>query len=508
MKNIILAIVAALIVAGCATTEEELKKMPVSLLVPKRITTTIVSAMDELPVTQMLEEVKEREKLYSLSVKEMEINDVLHVLTGELPEYNIIVEPGVSGKVTASFKNLTLDKVLDVLLRPLKLEYVIEENILRISKPQMVSRTFEFIYSTSTRKAKSTVMAVTGAGGDENEGASFGSVETEESVDVWGEMESGIRALMTDDTGKLAINRRVGYIRVTDYRSNMKMIEEYINIFKTSVKTQIHIRAKLLEVTLKGGSEFGINWAATLSLFGNSGPLNMIQNFAPALAQTTSPTGESRPGDVAELFQVGKTAGDFDFLMTALKSQGDVTVLSAPEVSILNGQKAILSSVTQDVYFETQQSAGGAGGVITTTMANPFNYGVFLDVTPHVDSEGMITMEVHPSVSSFIALRTSGTSSRPAIDTRETQTVVTIKNGETILIAGLMKNDIKENQSKTPILGDIPVAGKAFRRETKSNIKTELVILITPTIVGSRAKDFGSIRSKYSMLRKPFTKKK
>jgi len=120
MKNIILAIVAALIVAGCATTEEELKKMPVSQLAPKRITTNIVSAMDELPVTQMLDEVKQREKLYSLSIKEMEINDVLHVLTGELPEYNIIVEPGVSGKVTASFKNLTLEKGFRCLTGPVR----------------------------------------------------------------------------------------------------------------------------------------------------------------------------------------------------------------------------------------------------------------------------------------------------------------------------------------------------------------------------------------------------
>jgi len=520
MKHIIIAIITASIITGCATTKEELKKMPVSQLVPEKITK--ISAMDELPVTQMLEEVKEREKLYSLSVKDMEIENVLHVLTNELPEYNIVVEPGVSGKVTASFKNLTLDKVLDVLLGPLGLEYVIEENILSISKPKMVSRTFEFTYSTSTRRSRSSVVAITGAGGGEkgerkeketekNTGVSYGSVMTEESVDVWAEMESGIRALMTTDTGKLTISRRVGYITVTDYRSNMKMIEDYINIFKTSVQTQIHIRAKLLEVTLKGGSEFGINWAATLKsipLFSDStNPLNIVQNLAPALGQTTGPTGQSRPGEVAELFQFGKADGHFNYLLTALKSQGDVTVLSSPEVSILNGQKAIISSVTQDVYFETQQSAGGAGGVITTTTANPFNFGVYLDVTPHVDLERMITMEVHPSVSSFLVLRTSGLSSRPAIDTRETQTVVTVKNGETILIAGLMKNEIKENASKTPFFGDLPVAGKAFRRETKSNIKTELVILITPTIVGSRAKDFGSIRSKYSLLKKPFTRK-
>jgi type II secretory pathway component GspD/PulD (secretin) len=192
MKNITFAILIIVsLIAGCATTEE-LKKMPVSQLVPKKIYKH--SALDELPVTQMLEEVKEREKLYSLSVKNMELKNVLYVLTKELPEYNIVVDPDVSGKVTAAFKNLPLDKVLDVLLKPLGLEYTIEENILRISKPRMVTRTFEFIYSTSTRTVRSTVMAVTGAGGEENEGASFGSVETEESVDVWGEMESGIRA--------------------------------------------------------------------------------------------------------------------------------------------------------------------------------------------------------------------------------------------------------------------------------------------------------------------------
>lgn len=510
MKNIILAIITAFIIAGCATTREELKKMPVSQLIPKKINK--VSAMDELPVTQMLEEVKEREKLYSLSVKDMEINSVLHVLINELPEYNIIVDPDVSGKVTATFKNLTLDKVLDVLLDPLGLEYVIEDNILRISKPKMVSRTFNFTYTTSSRNSKSSVMAVTGAGDEEGDGASYGTVETEESVDVWAELKTGITALMTPDAGKLAISKRVGYITVTDYRSNMKRIEEYMDIFKKSVQTQIHIRAKLLEVTLKDGNEFGINWAATLKSIGpfsdSKNPLSIVQSFAPILGGSTSPTGQSRTGEVAELFQFGKSAGHFNYLITALKSQGDVTVLSSPEISTLNGQKAILSSVTQDVYFETQQSAGGAGGVITTTTANPFTYGVYLDVTPHVDLEGMITMEVHPSVSSFIELKSSGTAARPAIDSRETETVVTINNGETILIAGLMKNDIKGNQSKLPILGDLPVAGKAFRRELKSNIKTELVILITPTIVGPRAKDFGSIRSKYSLLRKPFTKKK
>ncbi|ODS33267.1 MAG: general secretion pathway protein D [Candidatus Scalindua rubra] len=509
MKKTILLIVIFLFagskVACFNKKKEGLKKMPIPHVATQK--PWEIMPMEELPVTQMVEEVKEREKFYSLSVKDMKLRDVLFVFARELPEYNIVVDPDVTGRVTVDFKDLPLGKVLAVLLEPLNLEYTIEDNLLRISNPRMVTRTFEFVYSTASRTSKSTVMAVTGAVDEEGgSGASFGSVETEETVDVWVELESGIKDLLSD-TGRSIINKRVGYITVTDYRSNMKRIEEYIDLFKTSVKTMIHIRAKLLEVTLKEGSEFGINWDATLKqigfLSGKSNPLTINQDFAPALEQETGPTGESRTGDVAELFQLSIDHRDFDFVIRALETQGKVTVLSAPEISTLNGQKAILSSVTQDVFFESQQSGTG-GDPLTTITAEAFTFGVYLDVTPHVDSEGMITMEVHPSVSSFIAIRTSGDASRPAIDTRETETVVTIKDGETVIIAGLMKDDIKENISKIPLLGDIPYIGKAFRRETKSNNKTELVILISPTIVGPRAKDFGTIREKYKILKKQF----
>ncbi len=294
MKNIILIITIVLLIAGCATEKRELKKMPVSQLSPSKKTGKL-SALDELPVTQILKETKEREKLYTLSVKNMELKDVIYLLTKELPEYNIVVDPDVSGKVTAVFKDLPLDKVLDLLLEPLGLEYTFDDNILRVSKPRMVSRTFEFMYSTSARKARSSVMAVTGAGDDDNAGASYGSIEAEETIDVWAEFESGLRTLMTPDKGRLAMNKRVGYITVTDYRSNMEMIEEYIRRFKISVKTQVHIRAKLLEVTLKDGSEFGINWESTLRSLGplasKTNPLTIAQSFAPALGQSEGPTG-------------------------------------------------------------------------------------------------------------------------------------------------------------------------------------------------------------------------
>ena len=506
MRKIIILSVAILFLAGCKTAELlGLKEMPITQVAAQE---AALRKMEVIPVTQVVEEMEEREKLYSLSAKDMELRKMLFMFAEELPEYNVVIDPDVSGSVTVDFKELSLDNVMTILLEPLGLEYTIEDKILRISKPRTITRNFEFVYSTSSRKATSAVRAVTGAGEEGGNTTSFGAIEVEESVDVWAELESGIEALLSADAGKLTTNRRVGYLTVTDYRSNMKKIEEYIDLFTKRVKTQINIRAKLLEVTLTKGSEFGIDWEATLKgigpLSGKSDPLVLSQALAPRITAPAAvpPTGESRPGDVAELFALGKVTGNFKYLLTALKSQGTVTVLSSPEVSILNGQKAILSSVTQDVYFETEQSAGGAGGIITSTSANAFTFGVYLDVTPHVDSEGMITMEVHPSVSSFVALRTSGAASRPAIDTRETETLVTVKEGETILIAGLMSNSIKENISKIPLLGDIPYVGKVFRRENESNVKKELVILITPTIVGPRAKDYGTTRARYKMLQR------
>ena len=118
-------------------------------------------------------------------------------------------------------------------------------------------------------------------------------------------------------------------------------------------------------------------------------------------------------------------------------------------------------------------------------------------------------MDIHPSVSSLVQILNfpsddNPQASRPKIDTRETQTVVAVEDKEVIVIAGLMQDDVRKTVSKFPVLGDIPYIGKAFRKEDKQSEKTELVILLTPTIVGHSAKDFGVIRDKFKLLERGF----
>lgn len=518
MKKIIILSMAILFLAGCKVPEIlGLKEMPVTQVATQD---AALRQLEVMPVTQVVEKMKEREKLYSLSAKDMELRKILFLFAEELPEYNVVIEPDVSGRVTVDLKELSLDNVLTILLGPLGLEYVLEDDILRVSKPKMVTRIFEFIYSTTNRIAETSLVAMTGGGGETSGGegsgsssTSFGSVSTEEEIDVWGELESGIIGLLSE-AGKFSISKRIGRISVTDYRSNMKEIASFINDFKRVTKKQILIKAKILEVKLTEGSDFGIDWTTTFSGLrllggtGNNAPGSLAQSFAPS--STALNTFSTFASPITGIIN----RGDLTAVIKAMEVYGEVNVLSSPQVSTLNGQKAIIRSVREDVVFQSSQSSAGSGGgdPIATTTAEPFTYGVFLDVTPHVDSEGMITMDIHPSVSSLVEIRASDTSStptasKPIIDTREAETVATILEGETVLIAGLMQDDVQKNISKFPILGDIPYINKLFRREIINTRKSELIILINPTIVGPRAKDFGNSREKYKLLSKLFPPK-
>jgi MSHA biogenesis protein MshL len=522
--------------AGCA---KELKDMPVTQVAPEKAEKP--PPMEEMPVSQVVEEAKEKEKLYSLSVRDLDVRDVFFIFKKELPEYNIVMDPDVSGTVAVDFKDLPLEKALEYILEPLGLEYTMEENILRVSKPRIETRTFEFVYSTATRTAKGSLMAVTGGGGGPSgvvppggalaggaASASYGSVDTADTINVWDELEAGIKDLLSDK-GKVSVNRRVGHITVTDYRSNLKRVEEFIDFFKTETKKQILIKAKILEVTLTESSEFGIDWNIVIKKFNilgarkgqiggsvetrtmgpskgghasaTSQPIGLKQVFS-SLARASSPFSV---GQETELFQFGITHENFDMLVKALETQGKVTVLSAPEVSTLNGQKAIIRSVREDAVFQTTVTTTSAGTTESTTV-QPFTIGVYLDVIPHVDPEGMITMNIHPSVSSLVTTREFKGARKPVIDTRETDTVVVVREEETVLIAGLMQDRITVEIAKIPLFGDIPFLGKLFRKERKSAQKSELVVLLSPTVVGPAAKDFSTARQKYWMLKKHFPK--
>jgi type II secretory pathway component GspD/PulD (secretin) len=179
-------------------------------------------------------------------------------------------------------------------------------------------------------------------------------------------------------------------------------------------------------------------------------------------------------------------------IMQAIALQGDVKILSSPTISTLNNQKAVIRVGNQDVFFIT-------GAVATQTTVTQIiqpmtiDIGIILDVTPQIAEDGTIIMNIHPSITDKTGEKTTpdGKSTFPLISVRETDTTVKVRDGQTIIIAGLMQERTQENYTGVPVLHSIPLLGGLFRYKTGTKTNSELVIMITPTLqVGKKVEDF------------------
>jgi MSHA biogenesis protein MshL len=186
---------------------------------------------------------------------------------------------------------------------------------------------------------------------------------------------------------------------------------------------------------------------------------------------------------------------NFAALITLLESQGTVHVLSNPRISTLNNQKAVLKVGTDDFFVTNVSTTTTSGGTSNTTTPNvtlePFFSGVVLDVTPQIDAEGNVILHVHPAVtqvttvSQTINLGIGGTLVLPLASsaTQETDSVVRGTDGHIVAIGGLMKQNTTSGRSDVPGVSDVPLLGSLFRNTDQTTAKSELVILIKPTIV-------------------------
>ena len=431
---------------------------------------------------------KKVERLFSFSSRDEDIGMVLRALSRQIP-YDIVVDPDVSGKVTVDLRNATLKEVLDTLTSLVGAEYQVKGNIIRVTRPKMITRIFNLNYITTTRKGTSTLRAVTGVsnytgegGGGSEEEKGGSTIEAADTSDVWKEIEAGVKSMISKE-GKLVINQASNLIMVTDFPANLARIAAFLERVEGSAHRQVMIQAKIVEVALSDQYKMGLDWSAIFKMGGLQGTFS--QSLSPA-------TG---------LFQIGVSKGDFKALLDAMAEQGKINVLSSPRISTLNNQKAVIKVGRDEVFFKPEYSVqkneltGTTTSVLTGVTPQTVTVGVVLDVTPQIDEDGAITMHIHPSVTDLVkveqfSIKGDVYATAPVIDVRETDAVVRAEDGQTIIIAGMMKEKKAETVTKVPFLGDIPGLGALFRRTDRQKEKTELVILLTPTVlVGKKITD-------------------
>ena len=550
MKTASIFFLTLLLILGCATLpDKERAKLPPQKEEAAKSKPPPDEGLKELVIPQMEEAKKVPDKLFSIYARDSNIQDVLLAFSKD-SDLNIVIDPDLNGKVTIDLKRVTLKEALGAILSPLRWTYAIDGKFIKISRPRMETRLFTLNYIATRRTGKREVYASTSTGGGlqtsslpgQQTALSPGGTRTGytdlisvDEMDLWREIHKGLEGLIfgtveekekevssekektnwtrVDERGKrLIINKSTGTIMVTDYPLNLNKVASYLETVEGSSQRQVTIQAKILEVILSNDHKEGINWKvieglprsinAAWGLTNKAGTTGFPGGTDGFLTGTGTGTGAgsiATPGifkimpygGILALGAAGTEVALSD-IMQAIAEQGDVKVLSSPTISTLNNQKAIIRVGNQDVFFIT-------GAVATQTTVTQIiqpmtiDIGILLDVTPQIAEDGTIIMNIHPSITDKTGEKTTpdGKSTFPLLSVRETDTTVRVRDGQTIIIAGLMQEKTLENYTGVPFLDSIPLLGGLFRYKTGTKIKSELVIMITPTLqVGKKVEDF------------------
>ena len=461
-------------------------------------------------------------ELFSISsTKDTKIMDFIDQLSDEC-EFSVIVTDSHAEKFLNSklnkthLKNLTINEVLDIVLKENNLSYKLENNILKIS--YLSTKTFPIDYIISQRKgvantnvtlssssaAQNNGASTTGsngsngsAGSGENASAESGmKIETTDEVKFWEELDLELQRVINrpEDVYKAEppiINKNAGLITVTATDKQMKRLGAYLKRLQDKVKLQVLIDVQLLAVTMRDGRSTGIDWKQLYALQNVQISANYIgKTNVPEWTDDTITEIGNQAKSAANLITI-KAGGSLNQVIKFLQTQGDVNSISNPKVLTLNNQPALITAGTEYFYKikESTNQQGTGGGVAATTqneIVQSVFAGVLLDITPEISDNDTITLKINPSLSETRTNMKTDSSSRtmpPDLNRRQLSSVVTVKDGNRIILGGLINTRNTMESNKVPILGDIPVLSYLFKYEEKIKEVQELVIVIEPHII-------------------------
>ncbi len=460
---------------------------------------------------------------FDVSVTEMPAREFLLGLVADT-EINLALDPGVSGTITLTLKNVTIVEVLGALRDVYGYDYEKTSYGWHVHDAGLQTRIFAVDYpmlrrdgQSQTRVSSGQVSERASEPGGESDGAraqgedvSGSVISTTSQSDFWVELEQGLWAILGKGDGRSVVSSpSSGIVVVRALPAELREVERFLRRAQASLGRQVVLEAKILEVTLDDGFQSGINWAllredgANTGIFSQTGGgtslldgLSEIAGNTGTLDPITGPTPPSGTDTSAfgGVFSTALDLEDFTAFIELLETQGSVRTLSSPRVATVNNQKAVIK-VGSDEFFVTDISTTTVTGTATTTTPDitltPFFSGIALDVTPQISARGEIILHIHPSISQVrdqtktVSVGGVDQTLPLALSTiREADSVVRAWSGQVIVLGGLMQDLQSHDRAATPWLGRIPWLGALFRHQLDGVRRTELVILLRAVAVG------------------------
>ncbi|ELA8098343.1 pilus (MSHA type) biogenesis protein MshL [Vibrio parahaemolyticus] len=433
-------------------------------------------------------------------------------------EYSVAIHPAVQGNITVNLSDVTLDDVLSVVQNMYGYDVMKSGKVIQVYPAGMRTVTIPVDYLQFKRSGRSLTSIVTGSvtsAGTSNSGGSSDSsdssdsnnsnngndssttstggtrIETITESDFWPMLQQAVANLIGSGKGQsVVVTPQAGVITVRAFPDDIREVREFLGVSQERMQRQVILEAKILEVTLSDGYQQGINWSNLSASIGNSG--SIIVNRPASALPPLDAIGTLLGGQT----NVTISDGNFEAVLNFMSTQGDLNVLSSPRITAANNQKSVIK-VGTDQYFVTELSSNAGNGensnAVPEVELTPFFSGISLDVTPQIDNKGNVFLHVHPAVIEVTEevkqLNLGGDFQNIQLplaksSIRESDSVIRAKDGDVVVIGGLMKQQNVEQVSKVPFLGDVPALGHLFRNTSNVTQKTELVILLKPTVVG------------------------
>jgi len=452
----------------------------------------------------------------SLDLRSMDIMDTVKFLSKQ-GDLNIVATKNVSGKVTLFLKDVSIADVLEIILLTNSLASEKKGGIITL----MTEAEYEALYGEKYTNKKQTKTITLKYADPKRVGTILGNlkssvgkviiddvtgmiilIDTPEKIKEMeeaairadlttvnrvlptiretfelgyakiGEVKGEISKALTKDVGTIEIDERTNKLVVTDLPHNMKRIRELVADFDSKTR-QVLIEARIVEITLNDDFAMGVDWQKVYGLAMDS--LTLTGSFPFAAPSSTSSTMKLSVGTLSD--------DKYRFALTLIKGFGKTKVISSPHIVVCNNEEAKFMVGTREAYVTTTITTGD---VTTTTSENVqfIDVGVTLYVTPTINKDGFVKMHIKPEVSSISdTLITTEGNQIPIVDTSNVETDVLVKDGNTIILAGLIKKTTDKSVSKMPLLGSLPIIGKLFSSDSDLNEKKELAIFLTPHVI-------------------------
>lgn len=385
-----------------------------------------------------------KNKNITIDVQDADIQTVLHSLS-EFSEMNIIAGPEVEGEVTAHLKDVPWQQAMDIILKAHGFGYREEYGMIRVSTVEKLTK--EELELQAAERQKDELLPL----------------ETriiEISFANAAEMRDALKEILSQ-RGSMEVESGANALIVTDISKNIDKIGSMVAELDKKIK-QVEIVAKLVDVDFEATREMGVQWNL-LNISHND--VNGVGDFR-VNAPAASPTGQLRIGTV-------QSWGEVQAIIDMMEKENKANIISNPRIVTADNREASIL-VGKSIPLIVSDEAGNPITELT-------KIGIILRVTPHVNSDQTITLDLHPEVSDLASQAT--VQGGVVIVLSEADTRVVVGDGDTAVIGGLISEVESKYENGVPILKDIPLLGGLFRLTNDVKKKRELVIFVTPKIV-------------------------